>query len=120
MILKARVVVPMDGPPIEHGAVVVDDNAIVAVGKAEEEVRWMDEGEVVELGDVALLPGLINAHCHLDYSTLRYSLSPSKSFASWVKRTKAGRFTISCIRSGAPWKIAAGKRRSAGSGIPGP
>ncbi len=93
MILKAHAVVPMDGPPVVDGAVVVDDNAIVAFGKFEE-VRWMDDGEVIDLGRMVLMPGLINAHCHLDYSTLRYAISPSKSFAAWVKRINAVKRTL--------------------------
>lgn len=83
----------MDGPPIENGAAVVDDNEIVAVGPFEE-VRGMDGAEVVDLGEMALLPGFINAHCHLDYSTLRYSISPPSSFAAWVQRINAIKRTL--------------------------
>jgi cytosine/adenosine deaminase-related metal-dependent hydrolase len=78
----------MDAPPIENGAVAVDENGIVGIGRADE-VAWLDQGTVVDLGDVALLPGLINAHCHLDYTMMRYSISPPKSFTEWVKRINA-------------------------------
>jgi cytosine/adenosine deaminase-related metal-dependent hydrolase len=94
MIIRASLVVPMDGPPIRNGAVVVDDNEIVAVGSFEE-LSASDEGGVVDLGESVLLPGLINAHCHLDYSTLKHVISPPTSFAAWVKRINAVKRTLS-------------------------
>ncbi len=87
-ILKARVVVTMDGPPIENGAVAVDGNAIAAVGK-HEDLHWLQAGPVFDLGDVALMPGLINAHCHLDYTMMRHAINPPKSFTAWVQRINA-------------------------------
>ena len=35
--------------------------------------------EVVDLGEQVLLPGLINAHCHLDYTALRGAIPPPAS-----------------------------------------
>jgi aminodeoxyfutalosine deaminase len=87
MILKARVVVTMDGPPIEHGAVAVEGNEIKAVGPAGEFSSASDE--VLDLGEVALLPGLINAHCHLDYTMMRGAILPQRTFTAWVQRLNA-------------------------------
>lgn len=70
MILRARYVVTMDGPPIENGAVAIHGNRIIDVGTFDE-IRARASDEVVDLGERALLPGLINAHCHLDYTGLR-------------------------------------------------
>jgi cytosine/adenosine deaminase-related metal-dependent hydrolase len=39
----------------------------------------------VDLGAVVLLPGLINAHCHLDYTDMADQLSPPRSFSDWIK-----------------------------------
>jgi aminodeoxyfutalosine deaminase len=88
IILKARVVVTMDGPPLENCAVAVDGNTIVAVGKPEE-LEWLDAAHVQDLGDVVLMPGLINAHCHLDYTMMRYAIAPPASFSAWVRRLNA-------------------------------
>jgi hypothetical protein len=44
---------------------------------------------VVDLRDHIVLPGLINAHCHLDYSMMRGAISPPKSFTAWVQRINA-------------------------------
>lgn len=88
MIVRSRLLVTMDGPPIENGGVVIDGKSIVAVGPAEEMAR-LDGGEVVDLGEMVLMPGLINAHCHLDYTMMRHSISPPKSFTAWVQRINA-------------------------------
>jgi aminodeoxyfutalosine deaminase len=78
----------MDGPPIPNGAVFIAENKIVAVGTAEDLMRDSNE-QVQDLGDVALMPGLINAHCHLDYTILRRAIDPPKSFSAWVQRINA-------------------------------
>ena len=59
-ILRARIVLPVSQSPIEDGAVAVEGDSIVAVGKTEE-IRKSHAGEVRDLGDVVLSPGLINA-----------------------------------------------------------
>lgn len=88
MILRARVVVPMDGPPIPDGAVAIERNKITAVGAAAD-LPQDPADRVEDLGDVALMPGLINAHCHLDYTILRRAIDPPKSFSAWVQRINA-------------------------------
>lgn len=85
MLLRARVVLPISAPPLREGAVRVEANRVTDVGRASELPPGPGE-EVVDLGDVALLPGLINAHCHLDYSTLRNAIKPPSGFTEWVQR----------------------------------
>src|SRR5205823_9391567 len=41
--------------------------------------------QALDLGDVALLPGLVNAHCHLDYTDMAGELTPPKYFSDWLK-----------------------------------
>ena len=88
MILRARIVLPIAGPPIENGAVVIEGNRIAALGAARE-LMSANQGPVLELGEMVLMPGLINAHCHLDYSMMRHAINPPRSFAAWVKRINA-------------------------------
>ena len=88
MIIRARTVVTMDGAPIENGAVAVSGNEIVDVAKFDE-IKSRNAGEIVDLGEQALLPGLINAHCHLDYTCLRGKIRPQKSFADWIRAINA-------------------------------
>src|SRR5215469_12402611 len=79
---RAKTIVTMAGPPIDNGAVAIEDDQIVAVGPFEE-VKARD-GELRDLGEVVLLPGLINAHCHLDYTCLRGTIAPQRSFTDWI------------------------------------
>lgn len=88
MIIRARTVVTMAGPVIENGAVVVENNRIVNAGRAAEVLNGYDE-DVLDLGEVVLMPGLINAHCHLDYTMMRHAIVPPKSFTAWVQRINA-------------------------------
>lgn len=88
MILRARTVITMTGPPIHDGAVVVKEGRIQAVGRFSD-VAAMFMGRVVDLGERVLMPGLINAHCHLDYTMMRRALHPPRSFTQWVQRINA-------------------------------
>jgi cytosine/adenosine deaminase-related metal-dependent hydrolase len=89
-IVRARVVVPMVGEPIENGAVAITGNRIAAVGPFEE-VKTGYRGDVLDLGEHILLPGLINAHCHLDYTRLRGQIPPQKSFTDWIRAINASK-----------------------------
>ncbi len=88
MIIRAHTVVPIVGEPIDDGAVVVEGDKIVDVGRCVE-IRNAFPGEVLDLGERVLLPGLINAHCHLDYTILRGKIPPQPSFADWIRTINA-------------------------------
>ncbi len=84
MIIRARALVTMNGAPIENGAVAVSGDTITDVGSFAD-VRRGNSGEIIDLGECALLPGLINAHCHLDYTCLRGSIAKPESFTGWIR-----------------------------------
>lgn len=84
MLLRARIVLPVCAPPIDDGAVLVVGERVARVGRWEE-LRHSAGGEVIDLGQAVLLPGLINAHCHLDYTDMAGLLSPAKHFSDWIK-----------------------------------
>lgn len=88
MIVRARAVVTMEGAPIANGAVAVAGNKISDVG-GWAEVRARNSGEVIDLGERVLLPGFINAHCHLDYTDLRGAIPPHASFTEWIRAINA-------------------------------
>src|SRR5690348_3756037 len=84
LLLRARFVVPVSRAPIPDGAVLIVGNRIAAVG------RWRDRsprsrGRALDLGDVALLPGLVNAHCHMDYTGMAGQFPPPRLFTDWIK-----------------------------------
>ncbi len=84
-LFRCRTLLPMDGSPIQEGAFVVKGNRFEAVGAADD-LLPTHTGPVVDLGPGIVLPGLINAHCHLEYSLMRGAILPSRSFANWVRR----------------------------------
>ena len=94
MIIRARAVVTMNGEPLANGAVAIEGNRITAVGPWPE-VRAANGGEVIDLGERALLPGLINAHCHLDYTLLRGAIAPQPSFTAWIQAINARKAALS-------------------------
>jgi cytosine/adenosine deaminase-related metal-dependent hydrolase len=88
MLYLADIVLPISSPPITRGAVRVEDSAIVAVGPASE--LTLQPGEpVTDLGASTLLPGLINAHCHLDFTRFKGVIAPKQSFTEWIKTINA-------------------------------
>jgi aminodeoxyfutalosine deaminase len=84
--LKARVVFPVDQPPIDGGVVTIDGGRIVDVG------TQTVARQVNDLGDVALLPGLVNAHTHLEFSYLQKPLgTPGMRLVDWIRLVIAER-----------------------------
>jgi cytosine/adenosine deaminase-related metal-dependent hydrolase len=77
-------VLPISDPPIGWGAVAIDDERIVAVGR-----HQGDEDEA--LGRVAVLPGLVNAHTHLELSYLHERIPSGARFLDWVRPVLAAR-----------------------------
>ena len=79
---RAAWVIPIDRAPIQNGIVSVAGGRIDAVGDQGSGI--FDRG-VIDLGNVALLPGLVNAHTHLELSWLRGRVPPAPRFTDWVK-----------------------------------
>jgi cytosine/adenosine deaminase-related metal-dependent hydrolase len=66
--------------------VAVDRGRIVAVGHR----APSDGARDVRLGDVVVMPGLVNAHTHLELSYLRDEIPPASAFVTWVRSVMAG------------------------------
>jgi 5-methylthioadenosine/S-adenosylhomocysteine deaminase len=77
-ILSADWVLPIEGPPIEAGAVVLEDGRIAAVGTAE------DLGEGTRYEDAVIVPGFVNAHSHLEYAVYGGFGDGLGDFAEWI------------------------------------
>ena len=81
MLLRARIVLPVSQPPIADGFVRMAGDRITEVG------TWADLADssgAEDLGEVILMPGLVNAHCHLDYTDFIGAIPPQKSFTDWI------------------------------------
>ncbi len=85
----ARTVLPIASAAIEDGTVVVDEKIIAYVGPRSSAPAGRD----VELGDVTLAPGLVNAHTHLDLTALRGTLN-ELPFFDWIRALVAARAAL--------------------------
>lgn len=85
-VLSARWVFPVDGLPLEHGVVEIERGRIVSV-------RQGRDSSANDLGNVAIIPGLVNCHTHLELSDLAAPLEPKKPFTAWLQSVIAHRQT---------------------------
>jgi cytosine/adenosine deaminase-related metal-dependent hydrolase len=75
-------VFPVAAPPVEDAIVVVESGRIVRVGR-----QAPAGAEVRDLGDVALFPGFVNSHCHLEFSGLKKPLGRhGVSLPKWIRQ----------------------------------
>jgi cytosine/adenosine deaminase-related metal-dependent hydrolase len=102
-ILRARYLLPIDRPPIRDGWVETAGGRIVAVGHGPPPSGARD------LGEVALLPGLVNAHTHLELSWMAGRVPPAESMDQWI------RAVLRLRRAGAPDGAAGVARAAAGA-----
>ena len=79
--LKARYVFPVSAEPIADCLVGIAGKRIAAVGE------HVAADTVEDLGNAAIMPGLVNAHTHLEFSDLTKSLGePGMGFVDWIRR----------------------------------
>ena len=78
--LRARHVVTMTGRVLENGWLRLSAGRIVALGTGGA------PGPTVDLGDAIVLPGLVNAHTHLEFSALAEPLDGTGGLPAWIDR----------------------------------
>jgi cytosine/adenosine deaminase-related metal-dependent hydrolase len=82
-LLSAAYVAPIDGSLQRDWAVVFEAGGIIAVGPTPALRRAHPDAAERELGDAIILPGLINAHTHLELTSLGQLPKPG-SFVDWI------------------------------------
>jgi len=85
IVYTARFVFPISGPPIPDGAVAVEDGRIAGCGPRESVVTSAGDSEVRDLGNAAVLPGLVNAHTHVELSWMADDPPPGGEWVDWVR-----------------------------------
>ncbi|MBM4010619.1 MAG: amidohydrolase family protein [Planctomycetes bacterium] len=84
-LLRARWVVSMGRPPLEDGWVRVRRGRVVDLGAARD--RPAPRTAVVfDSGDAVVMPGLVNAHTHLEFSDAVAPLAAAGGLADWIGR----------------------------------
>ena len=99
-VFHASWVVPVGQPPIQDGWVAVDRGRIVALGKRRpgtpDAMSGPGDLTEIELGSVAILPALVNAHTHLELSWTRGAVpGGSERFPDWIR-------SVIALRRGGP------------------
>lgn len=75
--IRARWVFPVTGPPLENGTVEITAGRISAVHDRTGPCS-------IDLGNAAIIPGLVNAHTHLELSDIATPLQPPVPFTAWL------------------------------------
>jgi cytosine/adenosine deaminase-related metal-dependent hydrolase len=102
---RAEWVLPVSGPPVRDGAVLVDATGRIAAVGPDAAVPAPAHAESVVLGRAALLPGLVNVHVHADLSLFR-GLIEDRPFHDWIPALMRAR--VAAARDGEPdWGAAA-------------
>ena len=107
-VYAARWVLPVDAAPIENGEVVVEDGRIADVRSCR-----VPASERRDFGEAVLMPGLVNAHSHLEYTALRGFLE-DVPFFPWIRALTAAKAALTAddwlwsARLGAIESIASG------------
>jgi cytosine/adenosine deaminase-related metal-dependent hydrolase len=81
----ARWIFPVAAPPLGGGTITIAADKIVAV-----EPHGHRKADV-DLGDVAIVPGFVNAHTHLDLTGARGQCPPTPDFTRWLRQVIAFR-----------------------------
>lgn len=82
MLLRARWIYPVSSPSIEDGFLRVQGGRISEIGIWSE---CSNQSGVDDLGEVILMPGMVNAHCHLDYTDFIGAIPAPYSFTDWIR-----------------------------------
>ncbi len=84
-LLTADYVLPVSSEPIENGAVVVENDVIVAVGTLSDLAGQFPNAEPDDFNEAVILPGFVNCHSHLEITAMRGLLDEVEhDFLSWL------------------------------------
>ncbi|OGL47269.1 MAG: hypothetical protein A2W05_09440 [Candidatus Schekmanbacteria bacterium RBG_16_38_10] len=82
MILRAKFVVPDSKTVIENGIIEIDGDYIINVGRYSK----TSNKKTLDLGNTIVIPGLVNAHCHLEFSALQGKVRNGIPLHKWILR----------------------------------
>ena len=82
-VYRAAWVLPVSAPPIPDGALAVAGERIVGVGPADELAASSPQAAVVDLDQAIIMPGFINCHSHVEYTSFRGILDDAE-FGDWI------------------------------------
>ena len=106
-IYCASWVLPVSSPPIADGAIAVNGQHIVSVGTGSALSSKFEEATILDLGEAAIIPGLVNAHSHLELTAMRGFLEDEAAdFFAWLRKltcARLERMTADDLEVSASW-----------------
>jgi 5-methylthioadenosine/S-adenosylhomocysteine deaminase len=103
----ARWVLPVSSPPIADGALVVEGQQIIAVGSRAALTEEFPGLTARDFGESAIIPGLVNAHSHLELTAMRgYLENEETDFFAWLRKltiARMERMTADDLNVSAAW-----------------
>jgi len=106
-VYHARWVLPVSSPPIADGAIAVTGEQIVSVGTRSALLAQFAEATTLDLGESAIIPGLVNAHSHLELTAMRGFLEDEAAdFFAWLRKlthARLDRMTADDLKVSASW-----------------
>ena len=99
IIHRAPWLFPMAGPAFSDGAVAVHDHRIVGTGRLADLQGRFPGAAIVDHPDSVLMPGLVNAHIHLELSHLAHlsQQRESRPFVDWLTTMLAERERLGAV-----------------------
>ena len=83
---SANYIFPINGLPIKNGIVVVDnDGTIIEIINPQGNIK---EYATMEFHNGVIVPGFVNAHCHLELSHLKGKIAKSSGIAQFVSKVR--------------------------------
>lgn len=80
LTLRCRHLLPMGGPAIEGGWLRIERGRIAGMGRGSPPAPCRDAGDAI------IVPGLVNAHTHLEFSDLDAPLAATGGLPDWIER----------------------------------
>ena len=85
--LAARWLLPIEAPPIERGAILIDSNGRIEAVGPDAAVPRPYGVSADEFGDAILIPGLINTHTHLELTGFEGQVR-DQEFSAWIRHLR--------------------------------
>ena len=79
--IKFRALLPIEGAIVENGELIIERGLIKEIRSTQS----LSTVACLDLSDHLILPGFVNAHCHLSLSALQGKIPKCEKFTDWVR-----------------------------------
>ncbi len=91
IVYTARHMLPVVAQPVTDAAIAIDEGRITAAGRRKDVLKAVAQPEIRDLGDSVVIPGLVNAHLHLELSWMGEQPPAADDYVGWIRALVAQR-----------------------------